>query len=121
MSGPDWAAGRMDPDAVARFVARGKAAQEAVDAAMNDLVAQVDEANRQPLAVGATYRVLGAELVYRGEESQVLGFTLGKGIGRAGARVALHRFETEDRVELVSDAFLAELRASGLLTPVVGR
>jgi hypothetical protein len=66
-----------------------------------------------PMAVGATYRLLALEVVYRGVERQVLSMT------RHGP---LHRFETPDgRTELVADLFLNELRESGLLTTVVGR
>lgn len=67
----------------------------------------------ETLAVGATYRLLSAEVVYTGPVPQVRSLT---------DRLPLHSFEAEGgRLEMVSEPFLAELCASGMLTPVVGR
>lgn len=68
----------------------------------------------EQLAVGATYLVCNVELVYGGREP-------GASAIRGGQ---LHRFTTrgqDPRVELVSEAYLAELCTSGMLEPVVGK
>lgn len=66
----------------------------------------------QPLAQGATYTVLGLEVIYLGQDWNGQGITGGP----------LHRFEAaEGRLELVGEAFLNELRLSGLVRVVEGR
>ncbi len=65
---------------------------------------------------GATYQLLSAQVLYCGVEHGVIGLHV---IGADGA-ARMHRFETGHRVELVSEPFLVELCASGLLIPVVG-